>query len=348
MTTSLDANMLRGNKNLNPVVGTKIKGPVPHSNDGKCKMIEILNTKEGNMLDASVLKDMAKLFNECVLMYNDGKITIFLLLPSNIVETLGKTCLAIRHISHRVEDVYIYNKSFIMFRNTIGDMLVIPRNCNVNVMFQMFDDFRNQQHFKSASVCVKLEDFHTDIFRNSKCSECLYSFIHYNSDNCVKCHQTDVEETDSGTNSLNQENNNDSRHVSVKQYGRYLHYCYKKVTLPNLTKERVNPLFEEKPHLPTQISADEQRQTNHYEYAISRDHLWLLPPCNYSFTTSKEKPGDRRPRYPEYADFTKRMMSYGHWVHGRPDPTSLSEAGFFFTSKFRFQFYKETALCAST
>ncbi|XP_060588564.1 baculoviral IAP repeat-containing protein 3-like [Ruditapes philippinarum] len=44
----------------------------------------------------------------------------------------------------------------------------------------------------------------------------------------------------------------------------------------------------------------------------------------------------RRPRpsakYPSYDNYAERLVSYARWTHRRPEPTTLSEAGFFFTN----------------
>ena len=42
------------------------------------------------------------------------------------------------------------------------------------------------------------------------------------------------------------------------------------------------------------------------------------------------------PRYEKYRDYSERLRSYARWIQRHPDPTSLSSAGFFFTSNYTF------------
>jgi hypothetical protein len=123
----------------------------------------------------------------------------------------------------------------------------------------------------------------------------------------------------------------------------------------NMNKHRLDT------HYPQQVSDDQSSQgkseiafSNGFSY-LSIDHENKSPTGNDHLFTENSlrnqlrsrtetpvtnavhvKPSGRPavpPRYQEYADYSERLRSYARWTKNNPDPTSLSKAGFFFTSE---------------
>lgn len=69
-----------------------------------------------------------------------------------------------------------------------------------------------------------------------------------------------------------------------------------------------------------------------------RNNLSAIATNNSQLTEGESSNTTQRqsdtPRYPRYDNYPERLKSYARWIARRPEPTTLSHAGFFFTSGY--------------
>jgi hypothetical protein len=75
--------------------------------------------------------------------------------------------------------------------------------------------------------------------------------------------------------------------------------------------------------------ATQASQFNGFEHERTREESNTRRNTEQNIRKRLMKP----PRYPEYTDYGQRLKSFARWYKQKPDPTTLCNAGFFFTSK---------------
>jgi hypothetical protein len=126
------------------------------------------------------------------------------------------------------------------------------------------------------------------------------------------------------------------------------------------------PLLPEETSHPTQVSGQEGSSAHEYVFSNGRSISYIqgnnsilrhpgagAAPATqasqfngFEHDRTREESNTRRnteqnirrrfmkpPRYPDYTDYGQRLKSFARWYKQKPDPTTLCNAGFFFTSK---------------
>lgn len=74
---------------------------------------------------------------------------------------------------------------------------------------------------------------------------------------------------------------------------------------------------------------------------FSEDHLTDLTPCTHVEPRGHNSRPPIPPRYPLYKEYYQRKQSFTNWVKRYPDPATLCDAGFFFTSNLLIIIWKQ-------
>jgi hypothetical protein len=296
------------------------------------------------------LQQLAERFPLGIFLFDFEILNIFLNPPGNLLHTLENTLSAQQKRISELFDVYSTFKTVLVYRNTKGNFLILPKNVYFKSIFKQLgermdiypqpiiyldDIIKGESHNESYALCE-------DCSKEKKSAPTLLSCNH------MEIHSNAIKTKDKKEHNISLKLTKEKLYNSIKKvptthFSKDLPQLPKQVT-PNSKTAKVYPSFTDQYNLPVQQVTDESEG----EQVISNDHSTMYQAdISYGLDQGFGNYYDRHnsnaqsaqgrphapPRHPDYANGIARFLSFERWIHTRPDSKTLSEAGFFFTSR---------------
>jgi hypothetical protein len=293
------------------------------------------------------LQQLPERFPGGIFLFNLEMSYIFLNPPSNFLHTLENTLSSQQKSISELFKVYSTCKTVLVYRNTKGNFLILPKNVYFKSIFKQLgeimdiypqpiiyldDIIKGENHNKSYALCE-------DCSKEKKSAPTLLS-----------CNHMDIHSNASKTKDKKKHNIslklakeklfNNIKKVPTTRFSKNIPKFPKQVTSNGKTA-KVYPSFTDQYKLPVQQVTDEsegeQVISNNHSTMFQADISYGLDQGFGSYYNRNNSNAQGRPhappRHPDYANSIARFLSFERWTHTRPDSKTLSEAGFFFTSR---------------
>ena len=325
------------NKNILPLKKSEFFGGVRQLPFGLVIRVE----SDQNVL--SYIGSLCRHFNGCVFLYELGYLKIYLNPSLNITKSLDESIEHNHRKMHleKIGSLSTFYDTFLVYVKSDREQSLLMKEDKTEYMFDLF-----KEEYSHKIVSAKLLDIlqHSDIsfdeelnqqniINNSKISDekssiskvslkllrkislpdLVSSYITHRT-SIVIPFLRDVPVNENYPQQVSDEQNVDDRSLFLFSNG---------LSLP-VTTDNTSGLTNDERNVSSSYSG--QNTVPGEASSSANNSAAFTGTGNMSYSA-------RGARYPNYTQYHERLASYARWVRPRPDPNTLSKAGFFFTSE---------------
>ncbi|XP_045175859.2 uncharacterized protein LOC123536598 [Mercenaria mercenaria] len=310
------------------------------------------------------LENLVGMFIENVTIFDNGQIYVYLNLLDSFLNEIEDTSKEDQKDFALLSDVYNSYNTFLLYRDANNCVKILPRNQTFHPVFQRL---KTEEKNFNSNVFILLEKHinhqdkaHIYVEKDRK-RDAKFGFAAQSD----KSHTKGV----SGEGKVEKVAIDRCKQVSLTYAKSQMYVAISKVIICRRLSfyslrqlqpptPRTRDLFEGK--FPVQVSDEQRDDENFYcERVVSTSHSnRCRDDISYGIgPRSRTESGfgspvvghvrsylqesncleqqcpDNPPRYPDYYDCAERLASFTKWFHKSPEPATLSQAGFFFTSQ---------------
>ncbi|XP_053384541.1 baculoviral IAP repeat-containing protein 3-like [Mercenaria mercenaria] len=219
----------------------------------KCGTIRIIPTDEDPDSAVMSLELLAECFIEGLILFDYGKITVYLNQSADFLSDIENTAFAEQREFSHLHDVYVTYKTFLTYRNRYGKILILPKNQSFFTIFKRLNEgIYDGEHMK-PDLSVLLKDFYRqkELFQRNETKndgpECCEYYVSGPMVETCRHIQSHMCETE---NQLDESNRKCREFFSLRMSKRKIYFGIKRVAKPLLQR------FGLLPRLPPPLSRE--------------------------------------------------------------------------------------------